>query len=103
MHRHGSLHLLKHQSGDYLEFVSHGCVWTQADSGIGRGIDSFYEYMLKAHVLLGGESYLAIFHDAYYAALRHLKHGSWYIDAHTLTTQVPLLSDREPRCNAHRH
>ena len=38
--------------------------WTQADAGIGRGIDSFYEYMLKAFMLLGGDEYLAVFHDA---------------------------------------
>lgn len=28
--------------------------WTQQDAGIGRGVDSFYEYMLKAHMLFGG-------------------------------------------------
>ena len=68
--------------------------WTQADSGVGRGIDSFYEYMLKAHLLLGDAEYLAIFHDAYGAALRHLKHGSWYVDAHARTVQVtwPLFN-----------
>ena len=68
--------------------------WTQADAGIGRGIDSFYEYMLKAHMLFGDVQYLAIFHDIYYAALEHLKHGAWYIDAHVLTAQVtwPLFN-----------
>lgn len=35
--------------------------WTQADAGIGRGIDSFYEYMLKGHMLFGDPEYLAIF------------------------------------------
>eukprot|EP00967_Tisochrysis_lutea_P093421 scaffold135147_cov28-Tisochrysis_lutea.AAC.3 len=63
--------------------------WTQADAGIGRGIDSFYEYMLKANLVLGGSAYLAYFHDAYAAALKHLKKGSWYVDVHAATTQVP--------------
>ena len=63
-------------------------VWTQADAGVGRGIDSFYEYMLKGHLLLSDSTYLAVFHDAYHAALRHLKHGPWYVDVHVSTGQV---------------
>ena len=100
--------------------------WTQQDAGIGRGVDSFYEYMLKvssthdkcklysmlqahltshppylpacpvlkAHMLFGGargDEYLAMFHDSYHAAIRHLKHGSWYIDAHMDNAQARLL------------
>ena len=29
-----------------------------ADSGVGAGIDSYYEYLLKAYILLGDEIYL---------------------------------------------
>ena len=28
------------------------------DSGVGAGIDSYYEYLLKAYVLLGDHDYL---------------------------------------------
>ena len=28
------------------------------DSGIGAGIDSYYEYLLKAYILLGDDTYL---------------------------------------------
>lgn len=28
------------------------------DSGVGAGIDSYYEYCLKAYILLGDESFL---------------------------------------------
>ncbi len=68
--------------------------WTQADAGIGRGIDSFYEYMLKGHLLLGDAEYLAIFHDAYHAARRHCKHGAWYVDVHMGSAAVtwPLFN-----------
>ena len=39
--------------------------WTQADAGVGRGIDSFYEYMLKASTCCSrGDEYLAVFHAA---------------------------------------
>ena len=32
--------------------------WVRRDSGVGAGIDSYYEYLLKGYVLLGDESYL---------------------------------------------
>ena len=35
--------------------------WVRRDSGVGAGIDSYYEYLLKAYVLLGDESYLERF------------------------------------------
>lgn len=38
-----------------------------------------------------GDEYLAMFHDSYHAAIRHLKHGSWYIDAHMDNAQARLL------------
>lgn len=28
------------------------------DSGVGAGIDSYYEYLMKAYVLLGDDQYL---------------------------------------------
>ena len=28
------------------------------DSGVGAGIDSYYEYLLKAYIMLGDETYL---------------------------------------------
>ena len=50
--------------------------------------------VLQAHMLFGGargDEYLAMFHDSYHAAIRHLKHGSWYIDAHMDSAQAQLL------------
>jgi len=34
------------------------------DSGVGAGIDSYYEYCLKAYVLLGDQTYLQRFSKA---------------------------------------
>lgn len=36
----------------------HSGDWVRRDSGIGAGIDSYYEYTLKAYILLGEEDYL---------------------------------------------
>uniref|UniRef100_A0A8I3MW37 alpha-1,2-Mannosidase n=2 Tax=Canis lupus familiaris TaxID=9615 RepID=A0A8I3MW37_CANLF len=39
--------------------------WVRKDSGVGAGIDSYYEYLLKAYVLLGDDSFLERFNTAF--------------------------------------
>ncbi|KAK5642770.1 hypothetical protein RI129_008937 [Pyrocoelia pectoralis] len=36
----------------------HSGDWVRKDSGVGAGIDSYYEYCLKAYILLGDDQYL---------------------------------------------
>ncbi|KAG0587339.1 hypothetical protein KC19_2G157600 [Ceratodon purpureus] len=54
--------------------------WTHKDAGIGTSIDSFYEYLLKAYLLLGDEEYLHIFKEAYKSVMRHLYSDPWYLE-----------------------
>lgn len=54
--------------------------WTHKDAGIGTSIDSFYEYLLKAYLLLGDEDYLHIFKEAYKSVMRHLHNDPWYLE-----------------------
>lgn len=37
------------------------CGFTSPDSGVGAGIDSYYEYLLKAYILLGDDMFLQRF------------------------------------------
>uniref|UniRef100_A0A8C8A9G4 PA domain-containing protein n=1 Tax=Oryzias sinensis TaxID=183150 RepID=A0A8C8A9G4_9TELE len=39
----------------------HSGEWVRRDSGVGAGIDSYYEYLLKAYVLLGDDLFLQRF------------------------------------------
>ena len=39
----------------------HSGEWTRKDSGVGAGIDSYYEYCLKSYILLGQREYLRRF------------------------------------------
>ncbi|XP_059441472.1 alpha-mannosidase I MNS5 [Corylus avellana] len=55
--------------------------WIEYSSGIGAGVDSFYEYLLKAHVLFGNEEFWRMFHSAYLAAQKYFRHGPWYHEA----------------------
>lgn len=54
--------------------------WTAPElSGIGAGIDSFYEYALKWYIMTGEVEYLDVFDDAYSAVMRYSRaaDGSW--------------------------
>ncbi|CAN6585295.1 unnamed protein product [Malus baccata var. baccata] len=55
--------------------------WLEYSSGIGAGVDSFYEYLFKAHILFGKEEFWRMFHSAYIAVQKYFRHGPWYHEA----------------------
>lgn len=74
--------------------------WVRRDSGVGPGIDSFYEYLLKAYLSFGEEDYLTMFADAYGAAQANMalspvvSGANWLVDVHMTTGRVlhPFIS-----------
>ena len=50
----------------------HSAEWTRVDSGVGAGIDSYYEYCLKSYILLGDRKYLQRFGKVSEGLLKHL-------------------------------
>ncbi len=54
--------------------------WLQRHTGIGAGIDSFYEYLLKAYVMFGDEDLLGWFNTAYAAVQDHTLWGPWNVE-----------------------
>ncbi|KAL3512938.1 hypothetical protein ACH5RR_025655 [Cinchona calisaya] len=55
--------------------------WIEHSSGIGAGVDSFYEYLIKAHILFGREEFWRMFQSAYVAVQKYFRHGPWYHEA----------------------
>ncbi|KAK1310430.1 putative alpha-mannosidase I MNS5 [Acorus calamus] len=55
--------------------------WIEYSSGIGAGVDSFYEYLLKAHILFGRDEFWNMFHSAYVAVQKYFRHGPWFHEA----------------------
>lgn len=56
-------------------------LWTGTETtGIGAGIDSFYEYALKWYILSGDVEFLDVWDDAYAAIMRYSRgwDGFWY-------------------------
>ncbi|KAK0404440.1 hypothetical protein QR680_017456 [Steinernema hermaphroditum] len=56
--------------------------WVRRDSGIGAGIDSYYEYCLKAYILLGEDHFLDRFNTHYSAITRYVSKGYLFVDVH---------------------
>ena len=48
-------------------------------SGLGAGMDSFYEYLLKSHILFGDKDDLNMFNQLYGNIKTHLRKGTIHI------------------------
>jgi len=62
--------------------------WTHKDSGIGTSVDSYYEYLIKGHVMTGEYEYLVIFQQAYGAVKASLSRHPWYVDVNMDTANL---------------
>uniref|UniRef100_A0A914ZPD6 alpha-1,2-Mannosidase n=3 Tax=Parascaris univalens TaxID=6257 RepID=A0A914ZPD6_PARUN len=49
--------------------------WRGVASGLGAGLDSFYEYLLKCYVLFGAESDIRMFREAYAQIIGQMRRG----------------------------
>lgn len=56
--------------------------WVRRESGVGAGSDSYYEYLLKAYILLGDSTYLHRFNRHYSSVMRYISRGPFLIDVH---------------------
>lgn len=74
----------RHRSSDLMGTVLniHNGDWIRRDSGVGAGIDSYYEYCLKAYILLGDDLYLERFNKHYTAVMKYISNGPMLLDVH---------------------
>ncbi|KAF5286726.1 hypothetical protein FQR65_LT12459 [Abscondita terminalis] len=75
---------MRHRSSDLMGTVLnvHSGDWVRKDSGVGAGIDSYYEYCLKAYILLGDDMYLNRFNRHYSAIMKYISQGPMLLDVH---------------------
>uniref|UniRef100_A0A0C9RV40 alpha-1,2-Mannosidase n=1 Tax=Fopius arisanus TaxID=64838 RepID=A0A0C9RV40_9HYME len=75
---------MRHRGTDLMGSVLnvHSGDWVRRDSGVGAGIDSYYEYCLKAYILLGDEKYLGRFNRHYEAIMKYVSQGPMLLDVH---------------------
>lgn len=66
--------------------------WIHTASSTGAGIDSIFEYMLKAYVLFGEEEYKDMFDQAYKALLLHVRDTTGYLYRNVHMSTGSLMS-----------
>ncbi|KAK3088771.1 hypothetical protein FSP39_023586, partial [Pinctada imbricata] len=74
----------RHRTSDLVGTVIniHNGDWVRRESGVGAGIDSYYEYVLKAYILLGDDKYLSRFNKHYSAIKKYITQGPLLVDVH---------------------
>lgn len=60
----------------------HSGDWVRRDSGVGAGVDSYYEYLLKAYILFGDDQYLKRFNRHYSGIMKYVSQGPLLVDVH---------------------
>ncbi|CAH1123922.1 unnamed protein product [Ceutorhynchus assimilis] len=64
--------------------------WTAQDAGIGSGVDSYFEYLVKGSILLQRPELMEMFYEARKAIDKHLKKDDWYMWVSMTKGQVTL-------------
>nr|XP_039265572.1 ER degradation-enhancing alpha-mannosidase-like protein 2 [Styela clava] len=54
-------------------------VWTAVDSGVGAGVDSYFEYMVKGANLLRNTDLMTMFKKHMPSIEKYIKQGDWYM------------------------
>lgn len=62
--------------------------WSYAASGVGAGIDSLYEYLIKSYVLFGDEYYYTFFSDIYARVMAATRIEDVHLQAHIQTGEL---------------
>ncbi|XP_076330874.1 ER degradation-enhancing alpha-mannosidase-like protein 1 [Tachypleus tridentatus] len=69
--------------------------WVGKMSGVGAGIDSYYEYLLKSYILFGEEEDLQRFNESYHIIKRYMRKGRPHcnqgIGEHPLYVNVNMM------------
>ena len=65
-------------------------VWTAQDAGIGAGVDSYYEYLVKGSIMLNRPELMHMFNEGRAAIDKYLKRDDWHIWASMNKGQMTL-------------
>ncbi|XP_032425996.1 ER degradation-enhancing alpha-mannosidase-like protein 3 isoform X2 [Xiphophorus hellerii] len=70
----------------------HNGEWVRKDSGVGAGIDSYYEYLMKAYILLGDNTFLQRFNIHYSAIMKYISQPPLLLNVHMHNPTVSVRS-----------
>uniref|UniRef100_A0A8C6PYW8 alpha-1,2-Mannosidase n=1 Tax=Nothobranchius furzeri TaxID=105023 RepID=A0A8C6PYW8_NOTFU len=70
----------------------HNGEWVRRESGVGAGIDSYYEYLMKAYILLGDHVFLQRFNTHYSAIMKYISQPPLLLNVHMHNPTVGVRS-----------
>ncbi|XP_061590292.1 ER degradation-enhancing alpha-mannosidase-like protein 3 [Cololabis saira] len=70
----------------------HNAEWVRRESGVGAGIDSYYEYLMKAYILLGDNVFLERFNIHYSAIMKYISQPPLLLNVHMHNPTVSVRS-----------
>ncbi|XP_044152943.1 ER degradation-enhancing alpha-mannosidase-like protein 2 [Bufo gargarizans] len=71
--------------------------WVAQDAGIGAGVDSYFEYLVKGAILLQDEEMMSMFLDYNKAIQNYTKYDDWYVwvQMYKGTVSMPIFQSLE--------
>ncbi|ETN69652.1 hypothetical protein NECAME_15186, partial [Necator americanus] len=71
--------------------------WTATDTGIGAGVDSYFEYLVKGALLLQRPALMEQFKVYLSAINRYVRKGDWFlwVNMHKATVSLPIFQSLE--------
>ncbi|KAM6977337.1 ER degradation-enhancing alpha-mannosidase-like protein 2 [Aplochiton taeniatus] len=81
--------------GNHIDVLSKK--WIAQDAGIGAGVDSYFEYLVKGAILLQDEGLLSMFHEYDRAIQNYTRFDDWYlwVQMHKGTVTMPVFQSLE--------
>ncbi|KAM4622474.1 ER degradation-enhancing alpha-mannosidase-like protein 2 [Discoglossus pictus] len=81
--------------GNHIDVVS--SKWVAQDAGIGAGVDSYFEYLVKGAILLQDEELMSMFLDYNKAIQNYTKYDDWYVwvQMYKGTVSMPIFQSLE--------
>ncbi|XP_010890130.1 ER degradation-enhancing alpha-mannosidase-like protein 2 isoform X2 [Esox lucius] len=81
--------------GNHIDVISKK--WVAQDAGIGAGVDSYFEYLVKGAIMLQDEELLSMFLEYDKAIKNYTKFDDWYlwVQMHKGTVSMPVFQSLE--------
>uniref|UniRef100_A0A674EGD8 alpha-1,2-Mannosidase n=1 Tax=Salmo trutta TaxID=8032 RepID=A0A674EGD8_SALTR len=81
--------------GNHIDVLSKK--WVAQDAGIGAGVDSYFEYLVKGSIMLQDEELLSMFLEYDKAIKNYTKFDDWYlwVQMHKGTVSMPVFQSLE--------
>ncbi|XP_073539793.1 ER degradation-enhancing alpha-mannosidase-like protein 2 [Phyllobates terribilis] len=81
--------------GNHIDVIT--SKWVAQDAGIGAGVDSYFEYLVKGAILLQDEKMMSMFLDYNKAIQNYTKYDDWYVwvQMYKGTVSMPIFQSLE--------